>query len=180
MVASYLAYNATAPVDPAALQAMLPYLREEFGKPSSAHVLGRRGHDAVAVARGQVADLLGARPDEIVFTGGGTEASNHAIKGTVYRYLSDWFARWRSAPHVVISSFEHPATAQPCAFLRRLGCKVTEVPADRQGLVDPHAVSLALTPHTVLVSVMHSNNEAGTLQPIKAIAALARSRRGLA
>jgi cysteine desulfurase len=172
----YLDYNATTPVDPAVTDALLPYLRQHWGNPSSTHAYGKTAHDAVAAARRQVADLLGAQPDEIVFTGGGTEASNHAIKGTVYRYLSGWFARWRSAPHVVISSFEHPATAQPCAFLRRLGCKVTEVPVDRQGLVDPDAVARALTRHTVLVSVMHSNNEVGTLQPIKEIAALARAR----
>src|SRR5947208_1437195 len=109
----YLDYNATTPVDPLVLEAMLPYLKDGFGNPSSTHTYGKVAHAAVAAARGQVAELLGARPDEIVFTGGGTEASNHAIKGSVYLRLSGWFARWRSAPHVVLSAFEHPATAQP-------------------------------------------------------------------
>jgi cysteine desulfurase len=171
----YLDYNATTPIDPLVLEAMLPFFKEGFGNPSSTHRYGKIAHDAVAAARVQVAELLGAQSDEIVFTGGGTEASNHAIKGTVYRYLTGWFARWFSAPHVVVSAFEHPATAQPCAFLRRLGCKVTEVPVDGQGLVDPADVARALTRHTVLVSIMHSNNEVGTLQPIREIAALARS-----
>jgi cysteine desulfurase len=172
----YLDYNATTPIDPAVFDAMRPYLAEHFGNPSSTHRYGKVAHTAVAAARAQVAELFGAQPDEIVFTGGGTEASNQAIKGSVYRKMLGWFARWFAAPHVVISAFEHPATAQPCAFLRRLGCKVTEVPVDGQGLVDPADVARALTRQTVLVSIMHSNNEVGTLQPIKEIAALARAR----
>src|SRR5262252_2594803 len=139
----YLDYNATTPLDPAVVEAMLPYLREHFGNPSSAHAFGKAAHQAVEQARQQVAQLLGAQPDEIVFTGGGTEASNHAIKGAVFAKLHGFFGRWARGAHVVISAFEHPATAEPCKFLGRLGCKVTVVPVDRQGLVDPADVRKA-------------------------------------
>jgi cysteine desulfurase len=172
----YLDYNATTPLDPAVVEAMLPYLREHFGNPSSAHAYGKAAHDAVERARGQVAELLGAQPDEIVFTGGGTEASNQAIKGAVFAKLHGFFGRWARGAHVIHSAVEHPATAQPCEFLKRLGCKVTVVPVDGQGLVDPDAVGRALERGTTLVSVMHSNNEVGTLQPIREIAALTKAR----
>src|SRR5438477_13110889 len=128
----HLDYNATTPLDPAVVDAMLPYLREHYGNPSSTHTLGQTTHAAVDAARGQVAGLLGAEPEEIVFTGGGTEASNHAIKGVVFARLHGFFARWKSPAHVVISSIEHPATTQPCEFLKRLGCKRTVVPVHRQ------------------------------------------------
>src|SRR5262245_46800533 len=169
----YLDYNATTPLDPAVVDAMLPTLREGFGNPSSTHAFGKAAHDAVERARAHVASLLGCQPDEVVFTGGGTEASNHALKGVVFARLRGFFARRRSAPHLVISAFEHPATAQPAAFLERLGCKVTVVPVDRQGLVDPDAVRRALARGATLVSIMHSNNEVGTIQPIREIATLA-------
>src|SRR5437868_4343004 len=163
----YLDYNATTPLDPAVVEAMLPYLHTEFGNPSSTHRLGKAAHDAVEHARGRVAGLLGAHADEIVFTGGGTEASNHALKGTVFARLGGWFGRWARGAHLIISAIEHPATAQPAAFLERLGCRVTVVPVDGQGLVDPDAVRQALDRKATLVSIMHSNNEVGTLQPIK-------------
>ncbi len=185
----YFDYNATTPLEPAVVEAMLPFLREHYGNPSSMHALGKQAHDAVETARGQVAQLIGARPEEIVFTGGGTEASNHAIKGSVFaRYVSKnlfqallkgIFGRWTNEAHVVISAIEHPATAQPCAFLQRLGCRVTVVPVDGHGLVDPDAVRKALGRGASLVSIMHSNNEVGTLQPIKEIAALAGERGAL-
>src|SRR4051794_41184399 len=109
----YLDYNATTPIDPVALDAMLPFLREHFGNPSSAHAYGQRAHDAVELARGQVAALMGADPDEIVFTGGGTEASNHALKGAAFAKMRGVFGRlfggW-GRPHLVISAVEHPAT----------------------------------------------------------------------
>jgi cysteine desulfurase len=176
----YLDYNATTPVDPGVVDAMLPYLREHFGNPSSTHAYGKTAHDAVAQARGRVAGLLGAGPDEIVFTGGGTEASNHAIKGAVFASLRSLWARWfRRKAHVVISAFEHPATTQPCEFLRRFGCRVTVVPVDGQGLVDPAAVHNALRNGATLVSIMHSNNEVGTLQAIQEIARLAHERGAL-
>jgi len=176
MTPIYLDYNATTPLDPAVVEAMLPYLREHFGNPSSAHAYGKAAHDAVERARVQVAELLGARPDEVVFTGGGTEASNYAIKGSVFAKLRGFFGRWVRGAHVVLSAVEHPATAQPCEFLKHLGCKVTVVPVDGQGLVDPDAVGRALQRGTTLVSIMHSNNEVGTLQPIKQIAALTKAR----
>jgi cysteine desulfurase len=172
----YLDYNATTPVDPAVVEAMLPYLRSDFGNPSSTHSLGKTAHNAVEQARQQVAQLLGAQTDEIVFTGGGTEASNLALKGSVFAKLRGFFGRWARGAHIIISAFEHPATAQPCDFLKRLGCRVTVVPVDRQGLVDPDAVGKALERGTTLVSIMHSNNEVGTLQPIREIAALTRRR----
>jgi cysteine desulfurase len=175
----YLDYNATTPIDPAVAEAMLPYLREQFGNPSSSHAYGQTAHAAVEQARRQVAGLLGAEPDEIVFTGGGTEASNHALKGAAFARLHGIFGRWARGAHVITSAIEHPATLQTCAFLKRLGCKVTILPVDRHGRVDPQAVGKALERGTTLVSIMHSNNEVGTLQPVRAIAALARQRGAL-
>src|SRR5262249_39977202 len=172
----YLDYNATTPLDPAVVEALLPYLREHHGNPSSTHAYGKVAHDAVEQARSQCAVLLGAKPDEIVFTSGGTEASNHAIKGAVFAKLRGIFGRWARDAHVVISAIEHPATTQPCEFLKRLGCRVTVVPVDRYGLVDPDSVRKAIDRRTTLVSIMLSNNEVGTLQPIREIAAIARER----
>src|SRR5579883_183201 len=172
----YLDYNATTPVDPAVVDAMLPYLRSEFGNPSSTHIVGKTAHNAVELARHQVARLLGAEPDEIIFTSGGTEASNLALKGSVFAKLRGFFGRWARGAHIITSVIEHPATIQTCEFLKRLGCRITSVPVDRQGLVDPDAVRKSLERGTTLVSIMHSNNEVGTLQPIKEIAALTRER----
>jgi cysteine desulfurase len=182
MTPIYLDYNATTPLDPAVVEAMLPYLREHFGNPSSTHARGKRAHEAVEAARAQVGGLLGAQADEIVFTGGGTEASNLAIKGVFFARLASglpgMFRRLlgRSGCHMITSSIEHPATAKPLEFLQRLGCRVTVVPVDRSGRVDPDDVKRALSADTVLVSVMHSNNEVGTLQPIREIGALTRPR----
>jgi cysteine desulfurase len=181
----YLDHNATTPLDPAVVEAMLPYLRQRFGNPSSRYNLGKQAHEAVEQARAQVAALLGAKPAEIVFTSGGTEANNHALKGTVFARLlgpgrsglfGNWFGGGTQAPHLIISAVEHEATAHPAEFLRRLGCRVTVVPVDSQGLVDPDAVARALDRDTVLVSIMHSNNEVGTLQPIREISRLTRPR----
>ena len=175
----YLDYNATTPIDPAVLDAMLPYLREHFGNPSSTHEYGRKTHEAVEQARQQVAALLGATPDEVVFTGGGTEASNHAIKGAVFARMSGFFARWFTSPHIITSAVEHPATLQPCAFLSKLGCKITQVGVDRYASIDPEAVERAIGGNTVLVSIMHANNEVGTLQPIHDVANIAKARGAL-
>jgi cysteine desulfurase len=172
----YLDSNATTPIDPAVVDAMLPYLRLHHGNPSSAHEYGKLAHEAVEVARQQCADLLGASSEEIVFTSGGSEASNLAIKGAGFAKLRGIFGRWAKDAHIVISAIEHPATVQPCEFLKRLGCRVTVVGVDRQGLVDPEAVAKAMDRRTTLVSIMHSNNEVGTLQPIREIAAVAKSR----
>jgi cysteine desulfurase len=140
----------------------------------------------VELARAQVAQLLGAEADEVVFTGGGSEASNYALKGAVFfqilgravvgSFFKSVFGRWGREAHVVISSVEHPATTQPCDFLRRLGCRVTVVPVDRQGTVDPGDVRKALHRPTTIVSIMHANNEVGTLQPIEEIGKITRER----
>jgi cysteine desulfurase len=172
----YLDYNATTPIDPAVLEAMLPYLQSHFGNPSSTHAYGKTAHAAIDQARIQVAGLLGARAEEIIFTAGGTEASNHAIKGTIFTRMQGFFARFFSAPHIITSAIEHPATLQPCEFLRKLGCKVTLLPVDGIGMVDPDAVRKAITSQTAIISIMHSNNEVGTLQPIREIARIARER----
>ena len=162
----YLDYNATTPVDPAVLDAMLPYLRGEFGNPSSAHSLGSRAHDAVEAARAEVAALIGAAPDEIVFTSGGTEASNIAIRGAVR--IED------ARRDIVTSTIEHPATEACCAFLEGEGHKVTRVPAKPDGLIDGARVAAAIDNKTALVTIIHAQNEIGTIQPIAEIAAAAR------
>jgi len=162
----YLDYNATTPVDPAVLDAMLPYLRGEFGNPSSAHGLGNRAHDAVEAARAEVAVLIGAAPDEIVFTSGGTEASNIAIRGAVR--IED------ARRDIVTSTIEHPATEACCIFLESEKHKVTRVRAETNGLIDPARVAAAIDGKTALVTIIHAQNEIGTIQPIAEIVAAAR------
>ena len=162
----YLDYNATTPVDPAVLDAMLPYLRGEFGNPSSAHGLGNRAHEAVEAARAEVAMLIGAAPEEIVFTSGGTEASNIAIRGAV---------RIDPARHAVVTStIEHPATEACCAHLQGTGHEVTRVAASPEGSIDPARVAAAIGRDTALVTLIHAQNEIGTIQPIVEVAAAAR------
>ncbi len=168
----YLDYNATTPIDPGVLEAMLPWLREDFGNPSSDHPYGQRAREAVAQARGQVAALIGAQPGEILFTGCATEANNLAILGAA-RVLS---SRGR---HVITSAVEHPSVAAPLAHLRGQGWEVTVLDVDGYGCVSPVALAAALRDDTVLVSVMQANNEVGTLAPIAELAALARRRGAL-
>jgi cysteine desulfurase len=163
----YLDYNASTPVDPAVAAAMRPFLEEAFGNPSSGHWASTPAKAALEQARSQVAALVGAAPDEIVFTSGGSEANNLAIKGT-------FFALNHKGAHIITSAVEHPAVLAPCQFLERLGGSVTSLPVDRTGRVDPEDVRRAITPQTVLISVMHANNEVGTIQPIEEIGALAR------
>ena len=167
----YLDYNATTPVDPAVLQEMLPYLSGGidggFGNPSSSYGLGHAAHEAVATARARVAALLGCAPESIVFTGGGSEADNLALKGVAERAVGC---------HVVVSAVEHPAVLEVCAYLARRGFRVTVVPVDSTGLVDPDDVARAIEPDTRVVSVMHANNEVGTIQPIAEISATAHAR----
>lgn len=165
----YLDYNATTPTDPEVAEAMLPYLTTRFGNPSSTHAFGAETRAAVESARRQVAALLGARAEEIVFTSGGTEANNTVIQG-VARLLR---AKGR---HVVTSAIEHPAVLEPCAVLEEEGFRVTRVPVDGDGRVDPRDVAAALTGETILVSVMHANNEVGTLQDVAEIARRAHER----
>jgi cysteine desulfurase len=166
MTPIYLDYNATTPVDAAVLDAMLPYLQGEFGNPSSAHDLGGRAHDAVEAARAEVATLIGATPDEIIFTSGGTEASNIAIRGAVR--IDD------TRGNIVTSTIEHPATEACCAFLEGEGHKVTRVPAEANGLIDPARIAAAIDHKTALVTIIHAQNEIGTIQLIAEIAAAAR------
>jgi cysteine desulfurase len=156
-------------VAPEVAQAIEASLRGAFGNPSSTHWAGAPARDAVDAARAQVAGLIGAQPDEVVFTGGGSEANNAALKGVV-------FARGLSGAHVVTTVVEHPAVLAPCGFLETLGVRVSRIPVDRFGRVDPDDVRRALTPRTVLVSVMHAQNEVGTIQPIAEIAAVTRER----
>lgn len=166
----YLDYNATTPVAPEVCAAIGPYLHSHYGNPSSGHSLGRACHEAVETARGQVARMLGAAADEIVFTSCGTEANNLAIKGVLLHHA------WGGSGHLVISALEHPAVAAPAAFMERLGYAVTVVGCDRRGVVDPDDVRRALRADTVLVSIMHANNEIGTLQPIAEISRHCRER----
>jgi len=173
----YLDYNATTPLDPAVVDAMLPFLQSGFGNPSSTHAYGQTAHAAVDAARAQLAALIGAEPDEIVFAGGGSEASNHAIKGTIFARMTGlWNRLFAKDAHIITSAVEHPATLQPCEFLKRFGCSVSLLPVDGTGQVDPDGVRKAITRKTALITIMHSNNEVGTLQPIREIAAIARER----
>jgi cysteine desulfurase len=165
----YLDYNASTPLAAEVVQAMEPFLTGDFGNPSSSHWAGKTAREAVETARADVADLLGAKPAEIIFTSGGSEANNHALKGI-------FFASRRRTPHIITSCIEHPAVLEPCRFLERLGARVTRVPVDRAGLMDPDDVRRAITPDTILVSVMHANNEVGTIEPIAAIAQVTRER----
>ena len=166
----YLDYNASTPVDPAVLEAMLPYLREGFGNPSSTHVYGQHARRAVDRAREQVAALIGSRPDEIVFTSGGTEANNLAIRGTL---------GGASRRHVVTSSVEHPATERPCGLLERQGVEVTRLPVDSMGRVLADEARAFIRADTALVTIMLAQNEVGTLMPIGELSRLARSRGAL-
>lgn len=167
----YFDYNATTPVLPEVVDALLPFLREDFGNPSSTHPYGRRAKEAVEHARAQVAALLGANPDEIVFTSGGTEASNLAIRGTAE-------AR-PERRHLVTTRVEHPATVQPCRHLERQGYAVTWLGVDGEGRVHLDEAEAALRDDTVLLTVMHSNNETGTVQPVAELSALAHRRGAL-
>jgi cysteine desulfurase len=165
----YLDYNATTPMAPEVLEAMLPWLRGEFGNPSSSHAYGRRAAQAVAAAREQVAGLIGARAEEIVFTGCATEANNLALLGVAR-------AVGVERRHLVVSAVEHPAVMAPALHLRDQGWTLTVVPVDRYGQIAIDQVASALQPDTALVSVMHANNEVGTLQPIREIARMAREQ----
>jgi cysteine desulfurase len=169
----YLDHNASTPVDPVVLDAVRPLFESHLGNPSSTHWAGRPAREAVDRARVQVAAMLGASPGEIVFTSGGSESNNHAIKGAFFRRAERSGAGWRG--HIITSAVEHPAVLQPCAFLERLGARVTTLPVDVNGRVDPADLERAIEEDTLLVSVMHANNEVGTLQPIAELAAIART-----
>lgn len=167
----YLDYNATTPTDPRVATAMLPYLQEHFGNPSSGHQWGQRTRAAVDQARHQIATLLQAAPAGVIFTSGGTEANNHAIAGAARLAL-----RKQDQGHIITSAIEHPAISEVCRQLAPLGITTTAIGVDDEGRVDPAEVARAIRPETFLVTVMLANNEVGTLQPIREIAALARER----
>ena len=162
----YLDYNATTPIDPQVAEAMLPYVHGRFGNPSSGHSFGQAAREGVEVARRQVARLLGCAEDDLIFTSGGTEANNHAIKGVAgaYRHRGN---------HIITSSVEHPAVTEVCRYLEGQGFRTTYLPVDQYGMVDPRQVEEAITPETVLVTIMHANNEVGSIQPIAEIAEIA-------
>jgi len=166
----YLDYNASTPTAPEAAAAMQPFLSHHFGNPSSGHWAGRPAREAVETARGQVAALLGCRADEVILTSGGSEANNHVVKGLV----SATVASGTRTPHVITTAVEHPAVLEPCRVIEHLGARVTRLPVDGHGLVDPDDIRHAITPHTVLISVMHANNEVGTVQPVADIGRIAR------
>jgi len=162
----YLDYNATTPLDPRVAEAMLPFIYQHFGNPSSSHIFGSTASKAVAKARGQLATVLGCQADEIIFTSGGTESNNYAIKGVAGAYR-------HQGNHIITSSVEHPAVMEVCRYLEGQGCRVSYLPVDEFGLVDSQQVEEAITPETILVSIMHANNEVGTIEPIAEIAEIA-------
>ena len=165
----YLDYNASTPIDPAVAVAMRPFLDDHYGNPSSGHWAATTAKAALETARAQVALLLGCHGDEIVFTSGGSEANNLALKGI-------FFALREKGDHIITTGIEHPAVIEPCRFLERLGGRVTYLPVDGTGRLDPDQLRAAITPRTILVSIMHANNEVGTVQPIEACARIARER----
>ena len=165
----YLDHNATTPVDPGVRDAMIPFLTERYGNPSSHHALGREAAEAVTLARRQLSQLLDCTSNELIFTSGGTESSNLAIGGAILATESPF------SSHIVTSAIEHPATLEPLRALERQGCKLTVLGCDSDGTINPKEVAAAIRPNTKLVSVMHANNEIGTIQPIEAISEICKS-----
>jgi len=164
----YLDYNATTPLDPQVVDAILPYLISEFGNPSSSHSFGRKAKQAVETARGQIAELLKCRADEIYFTSGGTESNNLAIQGYAHAHKS-------KGRHIITSSVEHPAVLEVCKSLQRDGFKVSVLPVDQNGSVTFADVEKSIREDTILISIMHANNEVGTIEPIRELAEIAHS-----
>ena len=162
----YLDYNATTPIDPAVAEAMLPYVHGLFGNPSSGHAFGVAAREGVDLARRQVAAMLGCAENDLIFTSGGTEANNHAIKGVAAAYRD-------RGNHIITSAVEHPAVTEVCRYLEGQGIRTTYLPVDEYGVVDPRHVEEAITPETVLVTIMHANNEVGSIQTIPEIAEIA-------
>lgn len=163
----YLDYAATTPVDPRVKSAMLPYLESDFGNPSSGHRIGQQALEGVEMARGKVAALIGAAHNEIIFTSGGTESDNTAIK-------SACFTQRGHGNHIITSAIEHHAVLSPCHFLEQQGYTVTYLPVNSEGLIRPEDVKKAITDKTILISIMHANNEIGTIQPLKEVGAVAK------
>lgn len=166
----YLDYNATTPIAPEVAEEMLPYIQTHFGNPSSSYALGRISKAAVEKARMQVAELIGAHPEEIIFTSGGTESNNQAIRGIA-------FANQEKGKHIITSAIEHPAVIEVCNYLASLGWEITRVPVDSFGSVNSKEIEKAIRPDTVLITIMHANNEVGTIQPIEEIGAIAQKNK---
>ena len=170
----YLDYNATTPVEPHVLDAMLPYFSADFGNASSIHTFGQRARAAVETAREQVATLLNARPQEIVFTSGGTESDNHAIFGVaLHSFTSLTSSTSLTSPHVIATTIEHEAVLNACQALEKQDVAVTYLPVNREGLINLDDLRRALRPETVLITVVHANNELGTIQPLAEIGRIA-------
>jgi cysteine desulfurase len=166
----YLDYNATTPIDPTVLKAMLPFFKEHFGNPSSSHTYGKTAKEAIGKAREQTANLIGAEPNEIVFTSGGTESNNQAIIGTA-------LANMDKGKHIITSRIEHPAVLETVQYLQdRFNFKITYLPTDNHGMVNPSDVEKSATAKTTLITIMHANNEVGTINPIEAIADIAQEK----
>ena len=163
----YLDYNGTTPHDPEVIEAMRPFLETEFGNPSSSHWYGIKPRQAVEAARRQVAAMLNCKPAEVFFTSGGTESNNHAIFGVARRLR-------KKGNHIITSSFEHPAVLEVCRYLETQDYEITYLPVSEEGLVDPGDVAAAIRPTTILITIMHANNEVGTVQPIDEISRLAK------
>ena len=164
----YLDYNATTPVDKNVAEAMLPYLYGKFGNPSSSHFFGVQAKKAINKARAQISTLLGCDGSEICFTSGGTESNNLAIKGAAY-------ANQSKGNHIITSAIEHPAVLRVCDFLEKKGFSVTKLPVDSNGTINPEDVETAICSQTILISIMHANNEIGTIEPIEEISRIAHS-----
>src|SRR5436309_8194910 len=162
----YLDYNASTPIDPAVAAAMLPLLEEHFGNPSSGHWASIGARAVLDTARSQVAALLGCHSDEVVLTSGGSEANNLTLKGVFFKLRA-------KGDHIITTRIEHPAIVEPCRFLEHLGAQITFLPVDGTGRIDPDNLRAAITPRTILVSIMHANNEVGTIQPIEECARIA-------
>jgi cysteine desulfurase len=165
----YLDFNATTPVEPEVLDAMLPYFSGEFGNAASIHTFGQKARAGVEAAREQVAALIGARPQEIIFTSGGTESDNHAIFGVVAQPI----LAVRSGKHIITTAIEHEAVLNACQALEKEGARVTYLPTDRHGQIDIEELRRAIQPETVLITIMHANNELGTVQPLEEIGRIA-------
>ncbi len=165
----YFDYNATTPIDPRVAEAMRPHLMEHFGNPSSSHTYGVTTRKAVEKARKQIAALLHCTTDEIIFTSGGTESNNYAVKGAAIAYRN-------KGNHIITSSVEHPAVTEVCRYLEKHGYNVTYLPVDEYGLITAKQVEEAITPETTLITIMHANNEVGTLMPIAEIAEVAHRK----
>lgn len=166
----YLDNNATTPVYPQVLEAILPYYREAYGNPSSAHSFGRSARNKISEAREIVAEAIGASPSEIVFTSGGTESDNLAVKGFA------WANRKGGGGHIITSTIEHPAVLGPCKYLSKNGYDLTTVAVDANAMIDPAAVADSIKSNTILISIMHGNNEVGTILPVPEIAKIAKEK----